>query len=191
MLSACLIFAALSSCGAEGANEAPPGDLQFGLLDGDALTVGTEVPPHTPVTFGSALLCTTGGPVTLKDVTFRGALRPESVSAVARVVQAKDKRASIDPVLASRGTPAQYLSGGIRGNLVPLRGLEINVPCPVKRGSFIELLVTARASERGANVTGLTIRYTSDGHAKKLTTRFGYRFCGTATETLDTCREGS
>lgn len=165
------------------------GNLEISLGEG-GLTVDSQVPARTPYTFGEGLLCTTGGPITIKSVRFNTSEAPESVSALARIVIPPDG-AEASPIAAVEGTPERYLAEGNPGRLASVEGLEVDIPCPRDPNAdrFVELLVTAEASERGAVIDGMTIRYSSEGKAKELTTRWHYVFCGTATIAVDGCMD--
>lgn len=167
-----------------GVDDRPAGTLE--LTAGGQITVGSAHPAHTPVTFGGSRLCVTGGPVTLTRVTFDTPIKPEKLTTAAWIVNEGDEGPFFG-LTSYDGTPEQFLAEGNAGTVRPVKGLEIGNACPEKEGSFVDILVTAQASERGAKFSRMTIHYTSGGNDYSVTSDWPNGFCGTATTAETDC----
>lgn len=132
-------------------------------------------------------MCVKGGPVTITRVTVRSSIRPEKLTTAVWVVDQSDD-ADVIGIGSYNGTPQQYLAEGNPGALHPTKGFRVSKTCPDKQTSFVDLLVTAQASERGAKFSKVAIHYTSGGKERTVTFDWTYLFCGTATASDPDCR---
>ncbi|MEW2118093.1 hypothetical protein AB0945_23460 [Streptomyces sp. NPDC005474] len=153
----------------------------------DTGTTSVYAPKKVPwaVTFGSYLLCSTGGdPITIDGIRYRTPVKPESVSLKLRTVTPQIWKATVDAgqIGAALGAPPHFEQRKAPGDYQDARaGSRITQSCADqdKEGTgFTELLFVLDVGSRGGYIDTAWIDYHANGDPYTLRLDWKMVACG-------------